>query len=94
MLIRSERKISGRPRPSMPIPTHGEPRERTNVGGREGPLGPVTCESVVLHTPSSLQGDPSGWLKPPVDLIPPYFLCSRAVLSYSAGPPVAGTSQT
>ena len=38
----------------------------------------------------SLQGDPSGRLKPPVDLGP----CSRAVGSYISSPPAAGTPQS
>ena len=50
-----------------------------------------------LGVPSSmhvLQGDPSGQLKPPVDLVPPYYLGSRAVGGYSSGPPAARTPQT
>ena len=41
-----------------------------------------------------VQGDPSGWLQPSVDLVPPSCLGSRAVGTYSSGPPAAGTSQT
>ena len=41
-----------------------------------------------------VQGDPSGWLQPPVDLFPPSYLGSRAVCSYSSGPSASGTSPT
>ena len=41
-----------------------------------------------------VQGDPSGWLQPPVDLVWPSCLGSRAVGGYSSGPPAAGTFQT
>ena len=41
-----------------------------------------------------VQGDQSGWLQPPVDFIPTSCLGSRAVGSYSSGPPAAGAIRT
>ena len=43
---------------------------------------------------SSLQGDPSGWLQPPVGLVPSPCLGSRVAGSYSSGPPADGTVGT
>ena len=40
---------------------------------------------------TKLQGDPSGWLQPPVDLVLPPCIGSRAVGSYSSGSPAAAT---
>ena len=41
----------------------------------------------------ALQGDPSGWLQPAVDLVPPSSLGSRAFGSYSSTSLAARTSQ-